>query len=112
MVRKTTPVPPFVSAPTAARLLGFDPPSGFGRHLREHPAMFPNSSVRRFAIVDINAHPKREGRPVTAGEYLRIDYSLADDRAIWRDRNARRKAGTLIPGRGQWGKKVKSDVTA
>jgi len=112
MLRKTTPVPPFVSAPIAARLLGFDPPSGFGRHLREHPEMFSNSSARRFATADINAHPNREGRPVTAGEFLRIDYALADDRAIWRDRNARRKARTLIPGRGQWCKKAQTDVTA
>jgi hypothetical protein len=110
MLRNTTPVPPFVSAPIAARLLGFDPPSGFGRHLREHLDLFRNSTPRRFAIVDIDSHPRRKGRPVTAGEYLRIDYSLADDRAVWRDRNARRKAGTLIPGRGQWCKKVKSDV--
>jgi hypothetical protein len=112
MLPKTTPVPPFASAPIAARLLGFDPPSGFGRHLRKCPDLFPNSTPRRFAIVDINAHPNREGRPVTAGEYLRIDYSLADDRAIWRSRNARRKAGTLVPGRSQWIKKAQTDVTA
>ena len=100
--RKPTPVPTLVSQPVAARLLAFDPPSGFGRHLKAHPELFPTSTQRLFSIVDIENHPRRAGRPVTAAEYLRIDCALADDRAVWRDRNARRKAGTLVAGRGKW----------
>jgi hypothetical protein len=105
---KPVPLPALVSRPVAARLLGFDPPSGFGRHAAEHPKMFPNSTERLFAMADINAHPRRGGRAVSPGEYLRIDNLLAEQRAYWRDKNARRAAGTLIEGRGRWQQGKKS----
>jgi hypothetical protein len=100
--RKPPPVPQFVTRPIAARLLDFFPPSNFTRHLHERPELFPNSTERLFALVDLNAHPRRNGKAVTASEFLRVDNLLADARAAWRDKNARRKAGTLVPGRGRW----------
>jgi hypothetical protein len=99
---KKVPIPRFVSRPIAARLLGFDPPGGIGRHAAEQPELFPKSTPRLYAMDDLNAHPNRKGRPVTPSEYLRIDNLLAEQRAYWRDKNARRKNGTLIEGRGKW----------
>jgi hypothetical protein len=100
--RRTAPVPQFVTQPVASRLLDFFPTSGFGRHLREHPELFPNGTERLFSVADLNSHPNRKGRPITVAEYLRVDNALADQRAIWRSQNSRRKAGSLVPGRGRW----------
>ena len=100
--RKPVPIPTLVSRPIAARLLDFWPPSNFGRHLKESPELFPGSTQRLFAMADVNSHPRSGGRAVTAAEYLRIDNALADARAAWRSQNSRRKAGTLVAGRGKW----------
>ena len=100
--RKPVPIPAYVTRPVAARLLDFWPPSGFGRHVLASPELFPGGTERLFAIADITAHPHRNGRPVTAAEFLRVDNLLAEQRAYWRDKNARRKAGRLVPGRGKW----------
>ena len=106
--RRPVLVPPYVTQPIATRLLGFDPPGGFGRHRREHPELFPTSTERLIALADIENHPRRAGRPVGPSEYLRIDNLLAEQRAYWRDKNARRAAGTLIEGRGRWQQGKKS----
>jgi hypothetical protein len=100
--RRPYPIPVFVSQPIAARLLDFFPPSNFARHLKEHRELFPGSTERLFAVADINAHPRRNGKPVSASEVIRLDNALADARAAWRSQNARRAAGTLITGRGRW----------
>jgi hypothetical protein len=107
---KKVPIPRFVSRPIAARLLGFDPPSGFARHVAECPHLFQGSTPRLYAMDDLNAHPNRKGRPVTAAQFLRVDNLLAEQRAYWRDKNARRAAGTLIRGRGKWQVQKKAEA--
>jgi hypothetical protein len=78
------------SPPIAARLLSMAPGPVFTFHVAEHPGLFANSTPRRFARVDIESHPRRQGRPVTAREFLEHECAMAIDRAAWRRVNATR----------------------
>ena len=57
-------LPASVSTVLAGRLSQFVPPSAFAAYARQHPGEFPNSTARRIALIDIEAHPRRAGRAV------------------------------------------------
>jgi hypothetical protein len=87
---KRLPVPPFFSPPIAARLLGLPPGPVFTHHVAECPQFFTRSTPRRFARQDIEAHPRRAGRPITACEFLELECAMASERAEWRAVNNKR----------------------
>ena len=87
----------FVSTWIAGRLLGFFPPTAVRAHARAHPAEFPNSTDKGFALVDLNVHPRRQGRPISAMELIRAEALQDSFRSIWRhykseEYSAKRKA--------------------
>jgi hypothetical protein len=84
-------LPSFVSLPVAGRLLAFVPPSAFAAYRAKHPAEFGRSTERRIALADIAAHPRRDRRKVTVGEYLAADRAEDGNRERYRRYNAVRK---------------------
>lgn len=87
-------LPASVSTVIAGRLLGFVPPSAFAAYARQHPGEFPNSTARRIALIDIEAHPRRAGRAVPVEELLAADRAEDDARAKYRHYNDQRKVRT------------------
>lgn len=85
-------LPAHVSLPVAGRLLGFNPPQALNRYRDARPDEFPNSTARRIALADVEAHPRRQGRKVAVDEYLAADRAEDANRARFRHYNAARKA--------------------
>jgi hypothetical protein len=83
--------PVFVTPRIAGTLLGLEPPTQINRAREQNPEAFPNSTQRLFAVGDLDRHPLRRSRPITA--ILRIDCDQADQRARWRKHNERKKLG-------------------
>src|SRR5260370_15064336 len=88
--------PIFVTPRIAGTLLGLEPPTLINRAREQNPAAFPNATKRLFAVEDLDRHPWRRSRPISAMEILRIDCAQADQRAVWRRWNARRKASSHV----------------
>src|SRR5260370_28201759 len=86
----------FVRARIAGTLLGLEPPTVINRARQQNPEAFPTSTKRLFAVEDLDRHPWRRSRPISAMEILRIDCAQADQRAVWRRWNARRKASSHV----------------
>src|SRR5215469_12757898 len=85
-------LPDFVSTAVAGRLLGCVPPSAINQYRDQHPSEFANSTGRRSALADVNASPRRRGRPpVTTAELLAADRAQDTDRARYRHYNQTRK---------------------
>jgi hypothetical protein len=85
--------PIFVTPRIAGKLLGLEPPTLINRARQQNPEAFPNATKRLFAVEDLDRHPWRRSRPITAMEILRIDCDQADQRARWRNYNERKKLG-------------------
>lgn len=85
-------LPTHVSTAIAGRLLAFVPPSAFAAYARQHPDEFPNSTERRMALADIEAHPRRNGRAVNTAELLAADRAEDANRERYRMYNSRRKS--------------------
>jgi hypothetical protein len=90
---KTDLRPASVSTAVAGRLLSFVPPGAINHYRAQHPDEFPNSTDRRIAMVDIDRHPRRQGRPVAVDELLAADRAEDDNRARYRHYNSTRKDG-------------------
>ncbi|HEV8032030.1 MAG TPA: hypothetical protein VGP42_13520 [Stellaceae bacterium] len=84
-------LPASVSTVLAGRLLGFVPPSAFAAYRTAHPGEFPNSTARRIALIDIEAHPRRAGRAVPVKELLAADRAEDANRERYRHYNSTRK---------------------
>lgn len=80
-----------VSTAVAGRLLGFVPPSALAAYVHKHREEFPNSAGRRIAMIDVDRHPRRHGRPVGLEELLAADRAQDADRARYRHYNSTRK---------------------
>jgi hypothetical protein len=73
--------------------LDFSPPSAFAAYFRGHREEFPASPTeRRIAVIDLDRHPHRQGKPVSVKELLAADRAQDADRARYRHYNATRKA--------------------
>lgn len=85
-------LPAYVSLAVAGRLLGFVPPSAINHDRGQHPDLYPLSTPRRIAMVDLDAHPRRAGKPVSVRELLAADRACDTDRARYRMYNSTRGA--------------------
>jgi hypothetical protein len=77
----------------AGRLLGFSPPIAFNTHRRAVPGLFPNSTARKIALADIEAHPRRNGRPISLYELVRAEREQDYEGARYQHYNETRRAG-------------------
>ncbi len=89
-------LPASVSTILAGRLLAFVPPSAFAAYARQHPGEFPNSTARRIALIDIEAHTRRAARPVSVEELLVADRAEDANRERYRHYNSTRKEGDRV----------------
>jgi len=76
----------FVEPWIAGKLLGFKPPTAINAHARDkaNRGHFLKSTPGvAYALADLNAHPLRQGSPITPAELDRVEHLYADTRAGW-----------------------------
>jgi hypothetical protein len=72
-------------------------PSAINPYGAQHPGEFLNSTERRVAMVDINRHPLRQGKPVSIEELLAADRARDGCPVQWTRLQANARLQPLIP---------------